>query len=177
MESSSRSNFAPSTAFWFHCSNAATVGRSLSCSRSVIAGARGTLSFTPLGLVPINDAFLPYIEEAHQHQPDVHQHFPEAKHLEIARDYCPWVEEDGFHVKEDEQHRNHIKLDAEALLGVSGRHDAAFIRRIFDGTPLMLANQVRKQDHDPGKGHGHNNLDKERDITSKIVVRHERACI
>src|SRR5215471_15632330 len=114
MESSSRSNFAPSTALWFHCSNAATIGRSFSCSRSLIAGARGTLSFTPLGLVPINDAFLPYIEEAHEHQPYVNQHLPEAKHLELARDDCPGVEKDRFHVEENKQHRHQVELHAEA---------------------------------------------------------------
>src|SRR5690348_9831367 len=127
MLSSSRSNFAPWTASLFHSSRAATKGRSFRCSRSLIAGARGTLSLTPLRLVPVNDSFLPYIKEANQHQADIHQHLPEAKHLEVARDHCPGIKKDGLNVEQDEEHAHHVKLHAEALLSISGRHDAAFI--------------------------------------------------
>src|SRR5437016_3390425 len=157
----------------FQPRSAASRGRSFNCSRSVTAGARGTLSFRPFSNVPVQHPFLPYIEEADQHQPDIDNHLPESEHLELAGDDRPGIKEDRFHVEQDEEHGHHVKLDAETLLGVAGGHDAALIRRVLSGSPFVLAQEVRKGDHDRGQNSTDDHLEQQGYITGKVVVRHE----
>ena len=60
---------------------------------------------------PVEHALLPDEEESGENQHDEHQHFEKRKHLELLEDHGPRVQEDGFNIEEDEQHRDQIKLD------------------------------------------------------------------
>src|SRR5205085_10778086 len=103
-----------------------------SWSNSVIAGFSssmgGMLSLASLRLIPVEDALFPYIEEAHQHQQNVNQHLPEAEHLQLARNHGPGIKEDSLDIEQDKEHGHHVEFYVEASLGISGGHDAAFIR-------------------------------------------------
>src|SRR5882757_9170018 len=117
-DSSPRSNFAPVTADCFQGSNFARAGCSLSCSKSVMAAGMPLVigALDRLRRVPVQHTFLPYIEEAHQHDSDVNHHLPKAEETgagnfqKVTVDDCPGNKKDGFHVEEDEQHGNQIKF-------------------------------------------------------------------
>src|SRR5581483_8377997 len=65
-------------------------------------------------LVPVEHALLPYIEEAGQDDGHVHQHLPEAEHLEFAEDDGPRVHEDGFYIEQDKEDSDEVELYREA---------------------------------------------------------------
>src|SRR5208337_279416 len=98
---------------------------------------------TPLGgrQSPVEHAFLPYIEEADQHDSDVHHHLPEAKHLQFAQDDCPGVKENSFHVEQYKKHGHQVELDGESSLSVADGLNSALIRRNLGAIRLVLAHQ------------------------------------
>src|SRR6266436_1872864 len=101
-DNSPRSNFAPTTAVCFQGSNFARAGWPFSCSRSVIAGAMPLLirDLDRLRRVPIQHTLLPYIEEAHQNDPDINHHLPKSEESgtgnlqEVAVDHRPGNKKD-----------------------------------------------------------------------------------
>src|SRR5581483_9315080 len=149
-----------------------------------MAGSRGMLFLAPLRLVPIDDAFLPYIEESDQNQQDVNQHLPEAEKLrtadfrQITINDRPRIKKDRLNIEQNKEHGHHVELYVEAPLGVSGGHYAAFVRRVLSGRPLVLAQQMGEQDHDSGKGRSHDKLEQQRYVANEVVVvRHDETCI
>src|SRR3954462_2890930 len=104
MLSSLRSHFTCSTEIESEASSLARAGLSLSFSTSVIAGSSAILNpFTRQPLVPVQHALLPYIEEAGEHDQDVHQRFGISENarvvfvLKFPEDDRPRVHEHGFH--------------------------------------------------------------------------------
>src|SRR5262249_19660607 len=131
--SSSRSHLASVTASRIAPSKIASAEWPFNCSISVIAGSEGiALRLLAIADAPIDHALLPYIAKAHEHDADVDQHLPEAEPAVVAQqvlvDNRPGDQEDRFHVEQDEEHRDEIELHREAVLRVSRRRDAAFIR-------------------------------------------------
>src|SRR5271169_2146083 len=120
MESSLRSNLAPSTALAFHASRRANSGRSFSNSRSVIAGSRAISDSLRLALfVPVDHTLFPDVPISGEHNTDVHQHLPEAKHLQFLKDDRPGIQEDRLHIEQDEQHGDEVELNGEALPSIT----------------------------------------------------------
>ena len=90
-------------------------------------------------------------------------------------DNGPGIEEDGFHVEQDEQHGHQIKLDGKALAGVAHRLHAAFVRRHLGLVVLVLADEPGERHNSGGDASGYENMDQQRQIAGKIKVRHDGA--
>src|SRR6185312_13017788 len=143
--------------------------------------------------VPVERAFLPYIEKADQHDADVHQHLPESEHAraevagagiqggrnlcrQFAINHCPGNQEDRLNVEKNEQHGNHVKLDGEALASIARAHHAAFVSSHFGAAVAMFAEQRRERHHASGDKAGDHDLHEQRDVIGVIgqwLVRHK----
>src|SRR5208282_2582038 len=82
------------------CTRRAKAGCDFNCSISVM-GEPAASEITPLDgrKSPVEHTFLPHIEEADEHDPDVDHHLPKAKQLQFAQDHGPGVKENGLHVE------------------------------------------------------------------------------
>src|ERR1700733_3353372 len=129
------------------------------------------------GLTPVEHALLPYIEEADQKNPEVHQHLPETKVLQIAQDNGPRIDENCFYVEQNEQHSYQVELHREALPGVSDRRHAAFIGRKFSSGGFPLPDQPRKRDNCDRDPASHKNMDEKREVASEVIVGHRKTYI
>src|SRR5581483_1702866 len=124
---------------------------------------------------PVQHTFFPYIEEADQDNGYVNQHLPETEHLQLAQDDRPGIQEHGFHVEQDKHHRDQVELDGKALARVPHRGHAAFIggklgsgRLSFPNNPGQDYNRARNRSN-------YDEMDKERQVTCEVIVRHRRA--
>src|SRR5258708_5779618 len=75
-----------------------------------------------------------------------------------------------FHVEQDKEHADHIELNAETLLRIAGGVNAAFISCVLGAGPFTLAQQMGKRHHNCCEGHGHNDLDQQRNIMGEVAV-------
>ena len=82
---------------------------------------------------PVEDAFLPDVEEADGDEAEVDEHLPEAEQAragdggQTAEDDRPGQHEDGFHIEQDEEHGDHVEADGEAAAGVADGVHAALV--------------------------------------------------
>src|SRR5205085_3340096 len=103
---------------------------------------------------PVERLLLPDVDVADGEQSDEDEHFAEEEHPGVAAagvaiDDRPRIEEGGFDVEQDEQHRDLIEADVDALaVRIEQRH-AAFVRRRFRRIALMPSDdEVQREDHD-----------------------------
>src|SRR5438477_2826128 len=83
------------------------------------------------GFAPVQNAFLPDVEESDEENSNVYQHFPQPEALQIAQNNGPGIDENRLNIEQNEQHGHEIEFHGEALPGVAHRGHAAFIRREF----------------------------------------------
>src|SRR6185437_815599 len=108
---------------------------------------------------PIEDAFLPYIEEADQYDADVNQHLPKTEHLKVTQDHRPGVEKDGFHVKKNEKHGDQVELDGKSLPGVANGGHSALVGGHFSPRGPPPSDEPGKQHHATGHDANYNHVD------------------
>src|SRR6185312_3735380 len=79
----------------------------------------------PLVVGPVEDAFLPDVEEADGDESQVDEHLIEAEHAragddrKAAIDDGPGKHEDSLDIEEDEEHRHQVEAHREAAPGVA----------------------------------------------------------
>src|SRR5439155_1408587 len=84
----------------------------------------------PRGLLfPIQASLLPDVGEGDQQDADEDQHLDKTEPLQLPEQDRPWVEEDGFDVEDDEQHRRRVEADRQPEDGGSG--EVAWLRLVF----------------------------------------------
>src|ERR1035441_10548619 len=111
----------------------ASTDTAVACCRK-LSGSISSLLLLPagaFGLRPVQRPLLPDIEESRKNQNYKDQHLHEARHPQIAEHHRPRIQENRLNIEQDEEHRHQVKLHAESLPRVPGRHDARFIRHIF----------------------------------------------
>src|ERR1700732_2214948 len=88
--------------------------------------------------MPVERALFPQINVPDQEDSDVNEHLyePKSSHAHRALDHVainigPRVQEDRFHIEQNENHRYEIEFDGEGLPGVAGGHHAAFVRLLL----------------------------------------------
>src|SRR5207245_9047778 len=75
-------------------------------------------------------------EQRNQQDPHEHGHPGDTKPAQTLEDDCPWIDEDGFDVEDDEEHGGEVKTDSEATPGGGPGNDAGFIgERLRSGGP------------------------------------------
>src|SRR5438552_19162050 len=114
---------------------------------------------SPRDFAPVQNAFLPDIEESDEENSKVYQHFPQPEALQIAQNNGPRIDEDRLNIEQNEQHGDQIELYREALPGVAHRGHAAFVGREFGAGWFTLPDQPRKQDNRGRNPAGHKNMD------------------
>ena len=68
-----------------------------------------------------------------------------ARELPVVR--APRNHEHGLDVEDDEQHRDHVELDGEALARVAERRNAGFVRRLLDRGRARAKREVGEPEH------------------------------
>src|ERR1035441_596376 len=87
---------------------------------------------------PIEGALLPDVEKSRKDQNYEDQHLEKAEHFKIAIHHHPGVEENGFNIEQDEEHAHEVKLHAEAVPGIAGGNDAAFVGHVLEAIAHLL---------------------------------------
>src|SRR5260370_243040 len=82
-------------------------------------------------LMPVQRALFPEIQITDQQDGYVEHHLPEAVPPQTAKDVGPGVQEDGFHVEQNENHRYEVKFDRDGCARVACRFHAAFVRLLL----------------------------------------------
>lgn len=107
--------------------------------------------------MPVERAFLPEIDIANQQNCDIKHHFQETKDSgvrmagQIFENESPGVQEDGFHVKENEHHGDQVKLHGKRFAGVAGGRNAAFIGLHLGFIRTAPANESGEQNQRTGQ--------------------------
>src|SRR5215210_997034 len=70
----------------------------------------GSLSSTPIGLVPFQPAATPDVGVRDEHGEDEQRHLDEPEQAELPEGDGPRVEEDDLDVEDDEEHRGQVEL-------------------------------------------------------------------
>src|SRR6266852_77798 len=122
---------------------------------------------------PIEGFFLPNVNISDSEEPDEQQHLAEEKHAlipaaDIAIDDGPRIEKGCLDIEQNEQHRDLIEADVDALaVDVENRH-AAVVRGELGRISLMTSdNPVQSQD-----GRADTGGDDEHDQHRQKAVRH-----
>src|SRR5688572_1895157 len=133
--------------------------------------------FTSRLLAPIKRALLNYVDITSQQQPNKNHHFQihkPAHRVALSgkrfEHNGPRHQEDHLYIKEDEKHRDHVKLHGEALTTRSDRILAALVRHQLRLRSLALTDKLRQQDVD----HGEARRDDEHQKDRQIVVKPKR---
>src|SRR5713101_1714302 len=125
-------------------------------------------------MVPVESALLPEIEVTNQQDGNVKHHLCEAKPVQVPKDVSPRIQEDGFHVEKDENHRHEIKFDGKGLASVPGRLHAALVRELLGAAGPAPADKDRGEQEDAGKNHGENQIQEKRGIRLQLRGVHGR---
>src|SRR5205085_4867380 len=123
--------------------------------------ARFGLRFEPRPLAPLEQPLLDDVDVADQEQHDEEHHLDvdqraqvSARGGERAEDDGPRDEEDQLDVEEDEDHRDQVELDREALARRADGVFAALIGHRLRPRRLVLADELREQDVARGEAAG-----------------------
>src|SRR6266567_3113400 len=98
--------------------------------------------------MPVQRALFPEIQITDQQDGYVEHHLPEAVPPQTAKDVGPGVQEDGFHIEQNENHRHEVELDGEGFPRVTCGFHAAFVR--------LLVGPKTRADTDMPFGHNSN---------------------
>ena len=81
---------------------------------------------------------------------------------EVAIDDRPGIHENDLDIEEDEEHRDEVKLDTEAGLGVAGGGDSAFVSGVFGGVCFGgFAEENAGDESGGGEADGDDDLEKD----------------
>src|SRR5215469_13568845 len=114
--------------------NALTAGSLGNFSKTACVPVIGA-SISEISLIsgPVENAFLPYVEQADADECEVDEHLVEAEHArsgegrQTAEDHRPGKHEDSFYVEEYEEHCDHVEADRETSSGVADRVHSALV--------------------------------------------------
>src|SRR5262245_53975191 len=96
---------------------ARSAGASVANGSSVTTRAitfSGVMRWSSGASVPFERPLAPDVDESQREHDDEDHHLDQAEHAEPAKEERPGVEEDHFHVEDDEEDRGEIELDREA---------------------------------------------------------------
>src|SRR5580700_10409673 len=104
--SSPRSNLATVMASASNASTAVAMAFCLSSSGSIF---ECRLLFSPgVRPGPIQRALFPDVEKSGEDQNHKYQHFDETRHQQFAIHHRPGIEENGFNIEHNEEHRHQV---------------------------------------------------------------------
>src|SRR5437660_724548 len=127
--------------------------------------------------IPLQGAALPHVDVSGTQNAKENEHFDQEKaHPRPVRrcrgpgpraaeiDRRPRPQEHRLDVEHDEQHRDEIELDREALVGAAERRHAALVRSVFQRRRAAGSEKVRQQRHPDGVRENDGEEDQEREI-------------
>src|SRR5260370_13948843 len=138
---------------------------SFKCSGSIVLVL---LPSGTAGFGPIESALLPDVEEPRKNQNYEDQPLEKAKHLKIAENHHPGIQENGFNVEQNEKHAHQVELHAEAMPRIARRHDAGFVGHVFDAIAYLLAEQVGSRQQPRPQTHCADTLEHDRQIELSV---------
>src|SRR5450432_2634135 len=95
------------------------------------------------GFGPIEGALLPDVEKSRDDQNYEDQHLVKAEHLEIPINHHPGIQENGFNIKQNEEHAHQVELHTEAVARIARGYNAGFVGHVFEAIAHLFTQQVR----------------------------------
>src|SRR6266545_8008127 len=89
------------------------------------------------------------VDQSHGEDQNEHQHLDKTEEPQPPKHHGPGVEEDNFHIEDDEQNRDQIELYREAPPGRSARGIATLERLVLDRRVLFRTEEGASKDHCP----------------------------
>jgi len=139
---------------------AQVLGHNISALAGIL-GHRFEVLRRRLILMPIERAFFPQIEVTHQKYGDVYHNFQEAVHADtgghsykVPVNIRPGIQEDGFHVEKNENHRHQIESYGDGRARVARGLHAAFVRLLLRAARPAPAHQHGSSRQRPGQRRG-----------------------
>src|SRR5215470_18232006 len=108
--------------------------------------------------VPVQRALFPKIEVTNQQDGDVYHHFQKTVPSQTAKNVGPWVEKNGFHIEQNENHCYEIKFYRERLASIAGRLHATFVSLQLSLGRAPPADDLGKTGDNPSKKRGNQEL-------------------
>src|SRR5215470_15057269 len=104
--------------------------------------------------VPVERALFPEIEISDQQDGNVDHHLEKAIPAETAKNISPRVKKNRFHVEQNEDHCDEIKLHGKGFASVAGRFHTAFVCLKLSLAWAAPANELRKACDNPSQESG-----------------------
>src|ERR1700680_987321 len=121
--------------------------------------------------MPVERALLPQVNVPDQEDGDVNDHLDETESSKaqrllehVAINIGPRVQEDSFHIEQNENHGYEIEFDREGLPGIAGRHHAAFVRLLLGAIRAPPAHHGGKGRQYPSERRCHQQVYQKRSI-------------
>jgi len=120
---------------------------------------RHSFSFTRYRLfVPVQRALFPEIEVTNQQDGDVYHHFDKTIQSQLAKHVGPRIQKNRFHIEQNENHRDQVKLYREGFTGVACGLHATLIGLQLGLAGAPPADQLGKASDKAGKYGGNQQL-------------------
>src|SRR5690348_15617963 len=97
--------------------------------------------------VPVKRAHAPHVDKRGGENADENKGLPISAPAKLAARNRPQKDEDRFKIEDNEQHRDHVKLDREPDMGGAFRDDARLVNSSGGGLPVSLAQDVGNTQH------------------------------
>src|SRR5690554_3568766 len=94
-------------------------------------------------LLPFQSPFLPFINETYDKYQGEYTHYDQSIYPEFAHRHRPGEEENHFNIKDDEQHRDQIKLHGDAPDSRTNRLHPTFVRCCLTKRRIMRSEYPR----------------------------------
>src|SRR5215831_6456968 len=157
---STRGRTAPARSSFRVPSRRSSPALSSGCSGRVTRRAR---------LFPIEASLPPDVREGDEEDADEDPHLDEAVPLELSEQDGPRVEEHGFDIEDDEEHRGQVEANREAPHSRRVRDDSRLVRKELLPVRLGRAEKETESDHRPEQAQDDDDEDQNWDVAFQQI--------
>src|ERR1700687_6218220 len=117
---------------------------------------------------PLQGAFLPDPDVAHDQDEQENEHFDQSECAERLELHCPWEKEDSFYVEYDKEDGDDVITNSVAPAGAVDRINTALVGHQFRLAGIVGAHQFCRQQRDRNQ----NSDESDEDENRNVVLRH-----